>query len=53
MFSTIPNLAGVCPWLLFDGGSPGRLHPVYQVFNRKGLISEERNKKRAWYTMNP
>lgn len=52
MFSTIPNLCGVCPWLLFDYRSPGRMHPVYQNgYNRKGLLSEKGQKKKAWFIM--
>jgi beta-glucuronidase len=52
MFKTIPNLAGVCPWLLFDYKSLGRMHPIYQKgYNRKGLISEKGEKKKAWYVM--
>jgi beta-glucuronidase len=53
MFRTTPNLAGVCPWLLIDYRSPGRMHPVYQNgYNRKGLLSEWGEKKKAWYTLN-
>ena len=53
MFGTIPNLCGVCPWLLFDYRSLGRMHPVYQKgYNRKGLLSEKGEKKKAWYIMN-
>lgn len=52
MFNTIPNLCGVSPWLLFDYRSPGRMHPVYQKgYNRKGLLSEKGDKKKAWYIM--
>ncbi|MCF8359084.1 MAG: beta-glucuronidase [Prolixibacteraceae bacterium] len=52
MFSTVPNLCGVCPWLLFDYKSLGRLHPVYQKgYNRKGLLSEKGEKKKAWFVM--
>ena len=52
MFSTIPNLSGVCPWLLFDYRSLGRMNQVYQKgYNRKGLLSENGEKKRAWYVM--
>ncbi len=52
MFSTIPNLSGVCPWLLVDYRSLGRMHPVYQQgYNRKGLLSENGQKKKAWYVM--
>lgn len=53
MFATVPNLIGVCPWLLVDYRSTGRMHPVYQKgFNRKGLLSEHGEKKKAWYIMN-
>jgi beta-glucuronidase len=53
MFNTVPNLCGVCPWLLFDYRSPGRMHPVYQKgYNRKGLLSDKGDKKKAWYIMN-
>ena len=53
MFNTVPDLAGVCPWLLFDYLSLGRMHPLYQNgYNRKGLLSEKGEKKKAWYIMN-
>lgn len=53
MFSSVPNLCGVCPWLLFDYRSLGRMNQIYQNgYNRKGLISEKRQKKKAWYIMN-
>lgn len=53
MFKTVPNLVGVCPWLLFDYMSLGRMHPIYQNgYNRKGLLSEKGEKKKAWYIMN-
>ncbi len=52
MFKTIPNLAGVCPWILFDYKSLSRLNQLYQNgYNRKGLISEKGKKKKAWYVM--
>lgn len=52
MFSNIPNLCGVCQWLLFDYRSLGRMNQVYQNgYNRKGLISENGEKKKAWYIM--
>lgn len=52
MFNTVPNLSGICPWLLFDYRSSGRMHPVYQKgYNRKGLLSEKGDKKKAWYIM--
>ncbi|HEY5508672.1 MAG TPA: glycoside hydrolase family 2 TIM barrel-domain containing protein [Paludibacter sp.] len=53
LFGTIPNLCGVCPWILFDYKSLGRMQPVYQKgYNRKGLISDKGEKKKAWYIMN-
>jgi beta-glucuronidase len=53
MFSNVPNLIGVCPWLLFDYKSLGRMHPIYQNgYNRKGLLSEKGDKKKAWFIMN-
>lgn len=52
MFNTIPNLCGVCPWLLFDYRSLGRMNQIYQKgYNRKGLISENGEKKKAWHIM--
>ncbi|WP_081195970.1 glycoside hydrolase family 2 protein [Niastella koreensis] len=52
LFNTVPNLCGVCPWLLFDYRSPARMNPVYQQgYNRKGLLSDKGEKKRAWYLM--
>ena len=52
MFSNIPNLAGVSPWVLFDFLSPYRQHPLNQsFFNRKGVLSDQGRKKKAWYIM--
>ncbi|MDD4969395.1 MAG: glycoside hydrolase family 2 TIM barrel-domain containing protein [Paludibacter sp.] len=52
MFNTIPNLCGVCPWLLFDYRSLGRMNQVYQQgYNRKGVLSEHGEKKKAWHIM--
>lgn len=52
MFGTMNNLCGVFPWLLADYRSSGRMHPLYQKgWNRKGLISEHGEKKKAWYIL--
>lgn len=52
MFRNIPNLAGVSPWVLYDFRSPFRFHPVNQEgWNRKGLVSDKGQRKRAWYIM--
>lgn len=52
MFSKVPNLSGVIPWLLVDYRSPGRMHPVYQSgWNRKGVLSDRGDKKKAWYVL--
>jgi len=52
MFKHIPNLCGVSPWVLFDFRSPFRFHPTNQDgWNRKGLLSDQGNRKKAWYVM--
>lgn len=52
MFKHIPNLAGVSPWILFDFRSPFRFHPTNQDgWNRKGLVSDQGQRKKAWYIM--
>ncbi len=52
MFKHIPNLRGTAPWILFDFRSPFRLHPTNQDgWNRKGLVSDQGQRKKAWYLM--
>jgi beta-glucuronidase len=52
MLSGISALRGMTPWILCDFRSPRRQHPVYQNFwNRKGLISEQGVKKKAFFTL--
>ncbi len=52
MFENIPNLAGVSPWILFDFRSPFRFHPSNQEgWNRKGLVSDRGQRKKAWKIM--
>lgn len=52
MFNNIPNLRGVSPWILFDFRSPFRFHPTNQEgWNRKGLVSDQGYRKKAWYIM--
>lgn len=52
MFKHIPNLRGTSPWVLFDFRSPFRFHPVNQEdWNRKGLVSDQGFRKKAWYIM--
>lgn len=52
MFDNITNLCGVSPWVLFDFRSPTRLHPTNQDgWNRKGLVSDQGQRKQAWYVM--
>ncbi len=52
MVSNIPQLRGITPWILVDFRSPRRVLPVIQDgWNRKGLISETGNKKKAFYTL--
>jgi len=52
MFNNIPNLRGTSPWILFDFRSPFRFHPTNQEdWNRKGLVSDQGYRKKAWYIM--
>jgi len=52
MLEKIENLRGMSPWILIDFKSPRRQHPVYQNFwNRKGLISENGQKKKAFFKL--
>lgn len=48
----IPQLSGITPWILADFRSPRRtLIPYQNGWNRKGLISETGNRKKAFYTL--
>ena len=52
MLQRIPGLAGTTPWILKDFRSPRRQLPGFQDdFNRKGLVSDKGQKKRAFYVM--
>jgi beta-glucuronidase len=52
MFQNIPNLRGTTPWVLFDFRSPTRMHPQNQDgWNRKGLLSDKGQRKKAWFVM--
>ena len=48
----IDGLRGITPWILVDFRSPKRMNPTYQDYwNRKGLISETGQKKKAFYVL--
>jgi beta-glucuronidase len=48
----IPGISGMTPWTLVDFRSPRRMLIPYQNgWNRKGLISETGNKKKAFFTL--
>jgi len=52
MLNRIPQLRGMSPWILMDFRSPRRQLPgVQDGFNRKGLISDQGEKKKAFYTL--
>ncbi|MFZ4521283.1 MAG: glycoside hydrolase family 2 protein [Bacteroidales bacterium] len=52
MIGKIPNLRGCSPWILVDFRSPRRVLPgIQDGWNRKGLISETGNRKKAFYTL--
>ena len=52
MLNRIPQLRGMSPWILMDFRSPNRvLTGVQDEFNRKGLISDQGQKKMAFYVL--
>lgn len=52
MLKRIPGLAGVTPWILKDFRSPRRqLRDIQDDFNRKGLVSDKGQKKKAFFIM--
>jgi beta-glucuronidase len=52
MLTKIPALAGMSPWVLMDFRSPRRLLPAVQDYeNRKGLVSDRGEHKKAFYTL--
>ena len=52
MLSKVDALRGMTPWILVDFRSPRRQHPYYQDFwNRKGLLSNTGNKKKAFFIL--
>ena len=52
MLNRIPQLRGISPWILMDFRSPNRmLTGIQDEFNRKGLISEQGQKKQAFYVL--
>jgi beta-glucuronidase len=52
MLDKIPQLRGMTPWILADFRSPRRLLPdIQDGWNRKGLISETGDKKKAFFVL--
>jgi len=52
MLTRIPFLRGTAPWILMDFPFPRRPLPkVQDYWNRKGLISNRGEKKKAFYVM--
>ncbi|MHB1674265.1 MAG: hypothetical protein ACYCSP_08455 [Acidobacteriaceae bacterium] len=52
MLRDVENLRGICPWMLVDFRPPLRELPGIQDFyNRKGLISDQGQKKQAYFVM--
>lgn len=52
MMDRIPGLSGTTPWILKDFRSPRRqLKDIQDDFNRKGLISDKGQKKKAFFVM--
>ncbi len=52
MMDGIGFLRGLSPWILKDFRTPKRPLPgIQDYFNRKGLISDQGERKLAWQTM--
>lgn len=52
MFGTMPFLRGLSPWVLMDFRSPTRQLPgIQDGYNRKGLVSNMGDKKKAFFVL--
>jgi beta-glucuronidase len=52
MLKRIPFLRGMTPWILKDFRSPRRTLPrLEDYFNRKGLVSDQGEKKKAYFVL--
>jgi beta-glucuronidase len=52
MIEKIDGLAGFTPWILVDFRSPKRVLPgIQDGFNRKGLVSSDGEKKKAFFVL--
>jgi len=52
MLNRIPQFRGLSPWILMDFRSPNRpLAGIQDEFNRKGLISDQGQKKQAFFIL--
>ena len=52
MLDKIDGLAGTTPWILKDFRSPRRvLTGIQDYYNRKGLVSDKGERKKAWYVL--
>ena len=52
MLDKIEGLAGTTPWILKDFRSPRRvLNGIQDYYNRKGLVSDKGEKKKAFYVL--
>lgn len=53
MLERIPQLSGMTPWIISDFRSPRRLlHRIQDGWNRKGVFSENGEKKKAFFILN-
>lgn len=52
MLNKIDGLSGTTPWILKDFRSPRRVLPgIQDYYNRKGLVSDKGEKKKAFYVL--
>ena len=52
MYKKVDGFSGTSPWVLVDFRSARRQnHGIQDFFNRKGLISDRGQKKKAFHTL--
>lgn len=52
MLDKVDKIRGISPWILVDFKSPRRVLPIIQDgWNRKGIISDDGHKKKAFYVL--
>ena len=51
VFARVPAIRGCCPWLLYDFRTLRRSNSFQRGFNRKGLIAEDKETRKAAFSV--